>query len=87
MKQASLVMSQVDFFIKYLSSELKQLNLLENKNGNDQKSDTNGRFQSNQNVVRALYQSFGNVQQNVSNPQQLLQGYQNFQQGNQQANQ
>ena len=67
---------------------MKQLNLMENKNGNDQKlSDTNGRYPSNQNVTRARYQSFGNVQQNISNPQQSLQGYQNFQQGYQQANQ
>ena len=42
LKQASLVLSQVNFFIKYLPLELKQLNLQENKNGNDQKPEANG---------------------------------------------
>ena len=63
LKQASLIMNQVNFFIKYLNSELKQLNLLETKHGNDQKQpDGNSRSQSSQNVVRPRYQSFGNVQ-------------------------
>ena len=45
LKQASLILNQVNFFIKYLNSELKQLNLLETKHDNDQKqSDGNSRF-------------------------------------------
>ena len=96
LKQASLIMNQVNFFIRYLNSELKQLNLLETKHGNDQKQpDGNGRSQSSQNVVRPRYQSFGNVQQSGSNSQQTYHGLQNsqqkvaqnFQQGNQQGNQ
>ena len=68
LKQASLIMNQVNFFIKYLNSELKQLNLLETKHGNDQKQpDGNSRSQSSQNVVRPRYQSFGNVQQSGPN--------------------
>ena len=96
LKQATMIVSQVNFFIKHLNTELKQLNLLETRQGKDQKqTDGNSRFQSNQNSVRPRYQSFNNVQQSESNSQQAYQGFQNsqqqvaqnFQQGNQQGNQ
>ena len=88
LKQASLVLSQVNFFVKYLPFELKQLNLQENKNGIDQKPETNGKFQTNQNIVRARYQNFGSIQQNAAIQQNLQQeNQQNFQQANQPLNQ
>ena len=71
-----MIVSQVNFFIKHLKTELEQLNLLETRVGNDQKqTDNRGRFQSNQNTVRPRYQSFNNVQQGVSNSQQAYQGF------------
>ena len=54
LKQATLIVSQVSFFIKHLKTELEQLNLMETKQGNDQnQNDSKGRFQSNQNTVRS----------------------------------
>ena len=81
LKKATMIVSQVNFFIKHLKTELKELNLLETRQGKDQKqTDGNSRFQSNQNMVRPRYQSFNNVQQGGSNSQQAYQGFQNSQQ-------
>ena len=87
LKQATLILNQVNFFIKHPEVELKQLSLLETRARNDQRQNNNrGRFQTNQNTVRPRYQSFNNVQQRMSsfqqNPQQQM--VQNFQQGYQQ---
>ena len=88
LKQASLVLSQVNFFVKYLPFELKQLNLQENKNGIDQKPENNVKFQTNQNIVRARYQNFGAIQQNAAIQQNLQQeNQQTFQQANHPPNQ
>ena len=81
LKQATMIVSQVNFFIKHLKVELEQLNLLETRAGNDQRQNGNkGRFQANQGMVRPRYQSFNNVQQGMSNFQQAYQGFQNPQQ-------
>ena len=81
LKQATMIVNRVNFFIKHLKVELVQLNLLETRAGNDQRQNTNrGRFQTNQNTVRPRYQSFNNVQQGMSNFQQPYQGFQNPQQ-------
>ena len=37
LKQATMIVSKVNFFIKHLKTELEQLNLLETRAGNDQK--------------------------------------------------
>ena len=88
LKQASLVLSQVNFFVKYLPFELKQLNLQENKSGIDQKPENNVKFQTNQNIVRARYQNFGAIQQNAAIQQNLQQENQQiFQQANHPLNQ
>ena len=45
LKHATIIINQVNFFIKHLNSELKQLNLLETRQGKDQKqSDSNSRL-------------------------------------------
>ena len=88
LKQASLTVHQIHFFIAYL----EQLNFLESRGNNDNRqTGARGRYQGNQGErqFRTRYQNFNLIeqrgtnqpQQNIGYPQQQ-QGAQNRQQGN-----
>ena len=92
LKQTSLTVNQIHFFITYLEDEIKQLNFLESRGNNDNRqTGARGRYQGNQGErqFRPRYQNFNLIeqrgpnqqQQNIGYPQQQ-QGVQNLQEGN-----
>ena len=56
LKQAAMIVNQVNFFLKHLKDELEQLNLLETRVGNEpRQTGGRGRFQANQGLIRPRY--------------------------------
>ena len=85
LKQTSLTVNQIHFFITYLEDEIKQLNFLESRGNNDNRqTGARGRYQGNQGErqFRTRYQNFNLIEQRGTNQPQHNIGLQNLPQGN-----